>query len=861
MKCINLFRHISLKHVRLQKTQLVMAISGICLGVAAMVAIDLVNRSVLHSFEESINHATGRAALQITGADSGFPEQMLDRVREVPGVEYAVPVIEAAANFSGGRERSLMILGVDVLQDYQIRDYSLTDESADIPDPLLFLAKRDSILLTRAMAAQEGIKLDQEITLQTVAGFKTLKVRGLLNPEGPARVAGGDIAIMDIAAAQLAFGKEGRLDRIDVSFLPGENLDTMKHRLQSVLPAGYSVDTPAGRTRQVEILLGRFRNSMGLVSFMALFVGMYLIYNAVSIAVVQRRREIGILRAVGAGRMQIAGLFLAETLVFSVIASLLGVGLGLLFAKASIGVVAQSVTDLYLKTSVADIAFSWWSAAQDAGIGVLASLAAAGLPSRSSARISPVAAIRAMPYADEDSLLGKPIKVASGSLLLLSLIILAAFEAAPPGTWPKSLGVIFAAILALLIGISLSTPLLLKWLVPRMHGFLAACLGAAGRLAGLNLRKNISRNGVAVAAILCSIALFVSSANAVNSIRQSVFDWIDSIIRADILISSGHPLTTGGGALPMPGAMQEEIATVPGVLSVEPFRKGYVTYDGRKVMLEIFDVARRLEYCPAMIVKGSREDMLRLPGQNNVVVNEGFAARHHIRPGDTIVLPTPAGLMRFGVTAIVVSYTSDSGIIWMDVATYRRHWQDRLVDTFEVRVQPHAEVATVRQAILDRFGWQRKLFVLPAAEFKVEIRKMLDRSFVLTNAVNVITLIIAGLGIIVTLLASVLERKREIGILRSVGMLRGQISAVILIESALIGAVGGVLGAVAGIILGWLELEGIFRLDFGGSIGYHLHYPAMAGAVLLAVGLSALAGLYPARRAARTNIVEALTYE
>jgi len=196
MKLMNLFRHISLKHVRLQKAQLVMAISGICLGVAAMVAIDLVNRSVLRSFEESINDITGRAALQIAGADSGFPETMLERIQNLPGVEYAVPVIQSTVSFSGGKERALMILGIDMLQDHQIRNYDLTDEDAtDVPDLLLFFAKPDSILLTRAMAEQENIAIDQEIEIQTVDGIKTFKVRGLLNPEGPARVAGGDIAI------------------------------------------------------------------------------------------------------------------------------------------------------------------------------------------------------------------------------------------------------------------------------------------------------------------------------------------------------------------------------------------------------------------------------------------------------------------------------------------------------------------------------------------------------------------------------------------------------------------------------------------------------------------------------------------
>jgi len=863
MTILNLLRHISLKHAKLQKAQLIMAVAGICLGVAAMVSIDLVNRSVLRSFEESINQVTGRAVLQITGADSGFPEEMLDRVQAVPGVEYAVPVIETNANFSGGKERSLMILGIDVLQDHKIRDYSITDDSAEIPDPLLFLAKRDSILFTRTMAAAEGIKLEDDVRVQTVAGIKTFKVRGLLNPEGPARVAGGDIAIMDVYAAQIAFGKEGRIDRIDVTFLAGETFDTMQERIAKALPEGYSIDTPAGRTKQVEVLLGRFRNSMDLIGGMALFVGMYLIYNTVAIAVVQRKKEIGILRAIGASRAQVAGLFLAETLVVSAVASLLGAGLGLVFAKSAVGLVAQSVTDMYVKAAVAEIALSWPTMFGKILIGILASLAAAALPALSGARISPVSAIGASAYAEWGVFSGKGIKSASLFCCLAAGALVCLFETTDVASPLKSLGVISVAVVALLLGISFATPMLLARAVALLHGPLASVFGAGGRLAGLNLYKNMARNSVAVAAILCSIALFVSSANTVHSLRRSIFDWFDSIIRADILVSSGHPLATGGSpAIPMPGEMQAEIEKIPGVKSVEPFRKGYLTYNGKKILLEVFDVALRMEYCPAMIAQGNREDMQRLlPGQDNVVVNEGFAARYRLAPGDSLTLPTPQGPRRFGVAAIIVSYTSDSGNIWMDVNTYRRYWHDPLVDTYEVLVQPTADIATVQQAILSRFGTERKLFALSAAAFKVEVRKILDRSFVLTNAVNVIALGIAGFGIIVTLLASVLERTREIGILRAIGMQRGQVAWVVLIESTLIGLMGGGLGAGTGILIGWIELEGAFRLDLGASITYHVHYAALAGALLLAAGLSALAGLYPARRAARTNIVEALAYE
>ena len=323
-----------------------------------------------------------------------------------------------------------MILGVDVLQDHKIRDYSIRDETVDIPDPLLFLAKSDSILLTRAMAEREGIKIDQAIQIQTVQGIKTFYVRGLLNPEGPARVAGGDIAVMDIYAAQMVFGKEDRIDRIDVRFLQAETLDTMKERIRHVLPEGYNVDTPAGRTRQVEIMLMHFTKIMGFISFMAMFVGMYLIYNAVSISVVQRRKEIGILRALGARRGEIISLFLGETFAISTIGSLLGIGLGLLFARLTIGVVAQSVTDIYLKTSVSDLTLSWMSLGRDAGIGILASLAAATFPAVSSARITPISAMRALAYSEEGFLFSRKTKAASAICILLSVLILGAYKTA-----------------------------------------------------------------------------------------------------------------------------------------------------------------------------------------------------------------------------------------------------------------------------------------------------------------------------------------------------------------------------------------------------------------------------------------------
>ncbi len=863
MNLLNLLRHISVKRIRLQKVHTLMTVAGICLGVAAIVSIGIVNKSVMRSFEDSINRVTGRAALQVTGSASGFPEVLLETVQKVPGVEYAVPVIDTQGILVNAKESALMILGVDVLQDGNIRDYKLSDENSDIPDPLLFLARPDSILLTREMAEREGITIEQKIQVQTVRGIRTFRVRGLLNPEGPAKTMGGNIAIMDYPAAQMAFGKEGRIDRIDVSLLRGENIETMRERIKKVLPEGYGVVTPEGRTKQVELLISHFQKNINLISFIAVFVGMYLIYNAVSISVVQRRKEIGILRALGTTRGQIIALFLGETVVMAIVGSGLGLGVGVLFAKSALNAVGQTVSELYLRTSISEIAVSGTNLAVGFVTGIVASLAAALFPALASTRITPVSAIRSVPFSEEGFLSGRRLRIAAAFFALLAVTLLVLYKSFEGSPVLHSTMSMFSATICLLLGISLAMPSVLQGFLVVFRKTISPRIGAAGRLAGLNLQKNIGRNAVAAAAIFYGISVFVSSAGIIYSTKQSVLEWIDSYVRGDIIVTSGHPIaTTGAQNIPMPVEMWKDLEKVPGVLSADPFRKIYIDYKGRRILLLTLDIDRRMLYSPFKVVKGNREDMVRLlPKQDYIAVNEVIAAQEHLKPGDTMLLPTPEGPVPFKVAVVNVDYSSDSGSILMDMHTYRRYWKEYLADSFSIRVKSKDNVEAVRDEITKRFGNDRKLFVLPAREFKNEIKKVIDQGFAVNHAINIITLLIACLGIIVTLLASVLERTREIGILRSIGMLRSQVSRVVVIESMLLGLIGGVLGAGAGVIIGWMSLEGFLKGDYGASMQYHPSYISIFWAIVLSTLLAALAGIYPARRAAKTNIVEALAYE
>jgi len=648
-----------------------------------------------------------------------------------------------------------------------------------------------------------------------------------------------------------------------VSLLRGENLDIVRDRMIKALPGGYSVNTPEGRTRQVEVLISHFQKNINLISYIAVFVGMYLIYNAVSISVVQRRKEIGILRALGTTRREIISLFLGETFIMAIAGSALGLGLGIIFAKSAIGAVGQSVSELYMRTSISEIAISSPNLAIGFVTGLVASLAAALFPALASTRITPVSAIRSTPYSEEGFLSGKRLKIAAISFVLFAAALLLLYKAFSESPFFHNSAAMFLATIFFLLGLSLATPAVLQGFLAFFRKTISPRVGAAGRLAGLNLQKNITRNAVAAAAIFYGISVFVSSSGILYSTKQSVLDWIDSYVRGDIIVTSGHPIaTTGAQNIPMPVEMWKAIEKVPGVLSADPFRKIYIDYHGRRILLLTLDIKRRMVYSPFKLAQGKREDMARLlPDQNYIAVNEAVASQEHLKPGDAMVLPTPEGPIEFKIAVVNVDYSSDSGSILMDMHTYHKYWKEYLADSFSVRVTQKDQVESVRDEIARRFGSDRQLFVLPSRQFKNEVRKVIDQGFAVNHAINIITMTIACFGIIVTLLASVLERTREIGILRSIGMLRSQVSRVVVIESMLLGIIGGTLGAGAGIIIGWTSLEGFLKGDYGASMQYHVDTASLFWAIVLSTLLSALAGVYPAQRAAKTNIVEALSYE
>ncbi|MEP6960874.1 MAG: FtsX-like permease family protein, partial [Acidobacteriota bacterium] len=387
-----LLRLISWPYARKHVLRSVLTMAGIVLGVAVFVGMHTANQSVLAAFHQTIDRIAGSTQLQVSAGESGFEEEVLDKVRATAGVRAAAPVIEASANTGQG---NLLILGVDMLGDRSLRNYDMEGTNDAIDDPLVFLAQLDSLIITKTFADERGLKTGSKIPMRTMQGDQVFTVRGIMKPGGLASAFGGSLAIMDIYSAQKVFGRGFKFDRVDLALEDGVTIDTAIAKLKTDLGPGFQVEPPSSRGQQFEATSRIYALASNLTSVFALFIGMFIIYNTFAIAVTERRKEIGILRALGATRGQIRTLFLLESAITGVLGTAIGVVFGILLARGMAGYIGALLSDVYgVAQNVGEVTPEPWLIAAAAAMGLVTSLLAAVLPAQAAARVDPVKALQ-----------------------------------------------------------------------------------------------------------------------------------------------------------------------------------------------------------------------------------------------------------------------------------------------------------------------------------------------------------------------------------------------------------------------------------------------------------------------------------
>ncbi|MBV8354254.1 MAG: FtsX-like permease family protein [Candidatus Eremiobacteraeota bacterium] len=848
-----LFRALVAGHLRAGPLRAGVTILAVALGVAIALAIDLANATAIASFARSVNVVSNEVNLQVVGIGRGFDERTLQRVAAIPGVSSASPGIEGSLTVGAraGRPLSgeiLQVQGVDLLRplprDAGQAPSQLSGATENASDLDLLVNGHGAIVSSR-VAGRYGLR--EGTVLRALVGDRAvaLTVARVLPPA----VVGIDssVVFVDVATAQEIFGKIGLLDRIDC-VVPSERLPGVMQAVRRVLPAGTRAIEPKVRTGEIARMLSSFTLNLTALSAIALVVGMYLIFNTVAIGVVQRRADIGIVRALGATKRSIFTTFVAEGALFGAIGSAAGLGLGALLAGLSVASVARTVNTLYVATGVDRVLYDPTAFVKAFAVGIVLSLVAALVPAWEAARTPPAQTMRSGGFESPIPHFG--VKAALAGCLVLLCAWLA--SKGPPLAGVPMLG--YVSGILIIVGGSLCIPILIEGVSAFGRRFAPA---APAELAAANLGAALRRNSVAVAALAIAVGMMTSVAILVGSFRTTVVAWANDTLRADLFV---HPLGAGDDTRFSPG-VGTTIARLPGVTSINTFVGITIPFRGRLTTLgatSFVGVERNgnLRFLEA----GDRERVGGWRDTTEALVSEPFATRFGVEGGDTIEVPTPSGPTALHVAATYYDYSSDAGVILIDRATFARLFDDDSVEAIAVYARAGTDLPGLRSEIVRRLTPLR-IGVQTNRELRALVIAIFDRTFAITYALYAISLAIALLGVVSTLFALVLERRTQIGILRYLGLTTGRVRAMILIEAALVGGLGALAGTAIGALLALLLIFVINRQAFGWLIELHVPGGSLLSTFAIVVLAAVVAGWYPAQVAARIQTAAAVRAE
>ncbi len=857
-------------HMTQRPLRTLLTVIGVALGVSASVAVRTANIDVLRSFEQAVLTVAGPTTLEVSGGELGLDEQLITTVRQVSGVTTASPVIlQTAVRMSDSRPGQVVqVLGLDLLAEVNSRGFRLSERPTE--SQLETVLDPETVLLGRKLAADWNLSVGDKVDLQIGTRRVNCRVTGILRDAKDRASSWERLAVMDIAGAQITFAMVGRLDRIDLVTNEEKSVEDVAQAVRAVLPPHITVERPTSRSRQVEQMVRAFRLNLTVLSWVGLLVGMFLIYNTMAFAVAQRRREIGIYRAIGMSQTRVAVLFLAEAGLFGLLGGLVGSVAGMLLARNLIALVSRTISDLYVPVGAGEgglfgTSQFWEIPFEGILIGCCVSMIGAIGPSLDASR---TATVRALAPGDYEA--SRQLRVGMLGAIGLGLLVLAGLLslAGPMGGVPV-FG--YVATFCLLAGLSCLAPISVTgWRKNNQRESpIPGVQGVMREIAVDHASRNPGRNGVTISALMVGLAIMIGVLVMVRSFRHTVELWINDTVIADMVVAPStwlHGAEAGSIGRSLPPSWVTTLSSIPEVAAVDTYRDVRIDVNGQRAAIVSRDLRLHAQRSRYLVRQGdSSEQLNRAAETGGILVSEVLANRLVVQEGESIEIMTPEGAKRFPVVAVFYDYATDGGKLVMDRSLYRSLWHDELVTVFPVYLAAGADIDQVRRKISAKLdeahGGGLSPLLISNAELRKEILEIFDRTFLLTYVLEAIAVIIAMLGIVNTLVTSVLERRREFATLRAIGGSAAQIRQLVLWEAAYLGLVGIALGLIGGGLLSLLLVKVINKQSFGWTIQLIVPIGALAQAVGLAAAATLVAGYFPARWAARQPVVEGLREE
>jgi putative ABC transport system permease protein len=862
----DLLRLLPMRNLQRKRLRSVLTIVGAAGGVALFVAIEIINASTLRYFADGVRALAGGAALTVSASEAGFPEHLRDELLSLAGVHDAVPAVEAVGYVvrAGRTEPEMLaVLGIEPRLEPQVRRHRLEHEPSG-PAALQALERADAVLLPPGLPASGEPGAGGSIELLTATGRERLAVAGRLAASG-GEVSG--FALVGLATAQRLFGMQGRLTRLDILAEPGTDIDALANAIRARLGPGFTIAGSRARVADLQRLLRGYQALLGFFGVLTMLAGAMVLGATVSVSVREQTPAIGILRALGASRAQVLVLVLGEVAQLGGVAAVLGVGCGRLAADLLVGAVTRTMAHQYMiPIQPASLHYPWQQALCHALFALAVALAAALVATVRAARLEPVTAVHDTEVETDP----RPprwfawLGMSGGALALyLGVVVAARLDRDAPEWQTVNTGIGLVAALALV-------PFAVMAILRLLHGSRAGRRlvdrRALLRLAVGNVLRAPVRTASNSLLLAVGLLLFVTAATLHQSFLASVGGWLDRTVPSDLLVASPGRLFMME-VQPLHESLARDIDAIAGVRldqgrGAVGIRYASTHYAGQEVTLKAFD---RPHPWLARLPFDLRSDYpLRRGGdifadpRPAVLVSENFVRHFGRQTGDELTLDSPTGPLRAEIIGVVTDYASPQGVIYLPRELYRRYWQDPLVSFFSVMVRPGTEVAAVAATIDRTLGSTKGLRATDNRELRGQMRAILGESFAYTHAIEAAALIAAIVGIMNSTMTAVFARRRELAVLRAVGMTRPMLLRMVICESLCQAAPAALVAALLGSLLAYLCLGGVLSALLGWTLEYHASPWTLAAALILGVLAGGVAGGLTAWRCANLEIGTAL---
>jgi putative ABC transport system permease protein len=812
-----------------------------------VISIDLSNSSAQRAFSLSAEALTGKATHQIQGSGDFLSDQVYKDLRLTAGYRNSAPVIDGYGRVQG-LDRTFQILGVDPIAEGPFRDFSSQDGGIDLAK---FITGQPTAVISDQVL--EDLAKNIGDSLQVSVGgrpFDLLIAGAIATANQRSQQALESVLLVDINTAQQLFDMDGQLSRIDL-LIPDENEEAILASLLAGLPESTRLVSSGSRTDTLSQMTRAFELNLQALSLLALLVGMFLIYNTMTFSVVQRLPLIGRLRALGVTKSEVLSMIVKEAVLIGLIGTILGITAGIGLAQFLLGLVTQSINDLYFVLSVQELTIELIPVLKAVTLGLGATLLAAFWPAREAAEAEVSTVLRRSSSESRLAqrlpslaLTGLAVGLAGGGILLF-----------PNG------GIIagYSSLLFIIIGFSLLIPALIVGLSALIRPILGALNGLIGKMSVRGVVTELSRTSVAVAALVVAVAASVGVGVMVDSFRVTVVSWLESQLQADIYVQPPSAVARKADA-----QLQAELVRIfketEGVASVHSvFSEDVMTTFGSSNLVTTSLGAKASEsYQTKEIQDGFWEQFAQ---EEVIMISEAYAYRFGIGMGDSLGIMTDKGMQSFPIQAIYFDYASDMGTITMNRSLYDRYFDNRAISGLALYADDKTEVDVLVNRLRDRAVGVQEVFIRSNKGLREASIEIFDRTFTVTVVLRLLAVVVAFVGILSSLMALQLERAREHAVLRANGMTPGQLWNYVITQTGVMGVIAGVLSIPLGLLISYVLVYVINLRSFGWTLEFMVSPSLLIQAVGLAVGAALLAGIYPSWKMARANPADALRSE